>query len=334
MRSLAVIASLVVAVPAIAQPASHAPLSGDVLVWADAHLYLRPDVHGPSLQLVTLDAPREQRIGHAFPVHVVADHGDLVEVEPTSGYGCAWKQVSSPLAHLHLYVARADLAPVLTRRFSKRFADGSALDLAPGTPIGSLDGGPAAAVYGDAPAVPLAKAQIGESYRPRAFGKPPSDRFELEHHAQVTVDGRPIRPRGDWTGHTAVRHGKTTLLALATRCARMTVVAQSADVTRFDDSPIQAAGGAFAALEGGDRDYFPRGTKLTIAGGAATAIAGDDIDVEPPGPAAVACADVTVEARDEPPDLDLDPVTPDAARTLRVCGPAKAVRHVAGMKPW
>lgn len=335
MRTLAVIASLLVAIPAIAQPAP-APLAGDVLVWADAPLYLRPDVHGPSLQLVTLDGPRDQRIGHALPMHVVADHGELVEVEPTKGYHCTWEHFRAPLANLHLYVRHGDLAPVLTARFTKRFSDGTGLDLAPGTPVGRLGDRYAAALYGDAPAVPLVGAQVGFAYQPQPFDDPPDEQYALARGSTVSVSGHAVKPRDGWGSATAVRHGATTRIALATTCARMTVVARSQDVGWIDDTPLvlHAKPGALAALTGGERDYLPAGTALTSPDGTPLAVASAEIDVPPPGTARMVCAEVIVGSWAETESWKLDAGTAYADRTLQVCGPASAVRHLDPKKPW
>src|SRR4051794_2963405 len=108
--SIAFVAAL--AVPA----AADTPLTGNVLVWADAALYPDANASGPSIRAGTLDQGRDKDVGYVVPMHVVSTHEDLVEVEPTADVECTWWRLVKPdgIDNMRLYVKRTDLAPVLT----------------------------------------------------------------------------------------------------------------------------------------------------------------------------------------------------------------------------
>ena len=123
--SIAFVAAL--AVPAAAET----PLTGNVLVWADAPLYLDAHASGPSIKVGTLDLGRDKDVGYVVPMHVVSTRGDFVEVEPTADVECAWWRLVKPdgLDNMRLYVKRADLAPVLSKPFKASHKDGSSIAL-------------------------------------------------------------------------------------------------------------------------------------------------------------------------------------------------------------
>src|SRR5262249_4246355 len=113
------------------------PLKGNVLVWHDAALYTAPSDNASTARVAVLGGARRDRVGHAMPMHVVATHGSFVEVEILDDPGCTWTRLATTddIAKLHLFVKRADLAPVLVKPFDKTFADGTRIALRPGVPV-------------------------------------------------------------------------------------------------------------------------------------------------------------------------------------------------------
>ena len=54
--------------------AAEPQLTGNVLVWVDAPLYLDADAKGPNVRLATLDQGRDQDVGYVLPMHVIGAH--------------------------------------------------------------------------------------------------------------------------------------------------------------------------------------------------------------------------------------------------------------------
>ena len=129
--------SLAIVVALAAPAAAETPLTGNVLVWADAPLYPDANATGPSIRVGTLDLGREKDVGYVVPMHVVSTQGDFVEVEPTADVECAWWRVVKPdgLDNIRLYVKRTDLAPVLIKPFKATHKDGSSIALQVGVPV-------------------------------------------------------------------------------------------------------------------------------------------------------------------------------------------------------
>jgi hypothetical protein len=78
-------------------------LRGDVKIWRDAELRVEPDA--PAFHVATIDGKRADHPDATVAVHVIATRGKLVEVEPA----CGSLLRGRGLAHLHLFVARADI---------------------------------------------------------------------------------------------------------------------------------------------------------------------------------------------------------------------------------
>jgi hypothetical protein len=110
----------IVLVAALAIPAAaETPLSGNVLVWADAPLYPDPNATGPSIRVGTLDLGRDKDVGYVVPMRIVSTKDDVGEVEPTLAVECAWWRPIKPdgLDSIRVFVTRTDLAPVLSKPF-------------------------------------------------------------------------------------------------------------------------------------------------------------------------------------------------------------------------
>lgn len=66
-------------------------LSGIVLVWQDARLYVDPSTRGSSAQASDFGkTSRRNNPGAVFPMRVVGTQGDLVEVTPALDAQCTW----------------------------------------------------------------------------------------------------------------------------------------------------------------------------------------------------------------------------------------------------
>src|SRR5689334_17454888 len=206
-------------VAALGAPAqAEAPPSGNVLVWADAPLYLDANPSGPSVRMGTLDLGREKDVGYVVPMHVVGVKDDLVEVEPTSDVECAWWRLAKPygLGNLRLFVKRADLAPVLTRPFKASYKDGSSIALEPGVAVLA---GKVAFNRGVVP-VTIPASSIGASYAPHnvaAVTKPDKKKVLLDQATDVKL-GDATFPLGPWVSATATPRGDRMLFPIAARC--------------------------------------------------------------------------------------------------------------------
>jgi hypothetical protein len=353
---LAVLVPSVVVADGRVAPAGAAPrevLRGDVLVWDDARLYVEPDVTGPSLQLATLDAPRAERPGHAFAMHVVSTPGPLVEVEPASGFDCAWSRLGAgPLAKLRLFVKREDLAPVVIARATTTFKDRTSIDLWPGTPVVAVSKGTyAIGLFGDEPIVAIPASKIGHAYTPKpptreealvaavsgidsppydVLGDASSDRFAVKAQARVTLGGQSFTLRtrsGAWTTETVTPSGALRLFTLHTHCARVRVAASAEDVVAWSPPAWTAPAFDGSGILNGSAYYIVATSPLQSASGRQVAIAKEPIGVPEPKGAATSCADLALgldSIADAPADVPAQP----ADATLHVCARAAQVGHV------
>lgn len=323
--SIAIVAAL--AVPAAAQ----APLTGNVLVWADAPLYPDANPSGPSVRAGTLDLGRDKDVGYVVPMKVIGTTGDVVEVEPTPDVECAWWRVVKPdgLDNMRLYVKRTDLAPVLVKPFKATYKDGSSISLQPGVAV--LDG-KVAFNRGVVP-VPIPEASIGVAYAPHKIApvaKPDKKKFLLDEATEVKLGGATF-PLGPWVAGAAKRKGNRMLVSIVTRCMTAVISAPKERVhagISINQTVAAGAGPTRPALaRGAVRYYLPAGTKMTSEKGSHVVGTLDtDRDVTKPKPGARACAEFVISRAD--PFVDV-PHTVDASqpqRTLKLCAPADAVK--------
>lgn len=323
--SIAFVASL--AVPAAAE----APLTGNVLVWADAPLYPDANGSGPSVRVGTLDLGRDKDVGYVVPMHVVSTRGDLVEIEPTADVECAWWRVVKPdgLDNLRLYVKRTDLAPVLSKPFKASHKDGSSIALQVGVPV---LGGKVAFNRGVVP-VAIPGSSLGVAYAQHKIGaveKPETKKFLLDEATEVKLGGATF-PLGPLVAATAKRRGDRMLVSIAARCMTAVISAPKGRV-HAGVSINQMVSGTAAPIRptlasGAQRYYLPAGTKMTSEKGDHVVGTLDaDRDVTKPKAGARACAEFVI-TRDDP-FVDV-PHTVDASqpqRTLKLCAPAEVVK--------
>lgn len=319
--------ALAIAVVALGGSSFADKLSGNVLVWVDAPMYLDPDVTGPHIRLAKLDHGREQDVGHVVAMRVVSTTGDFVEVEPT-GVECAWWRVVKPdsLASLHLFVHKNHLAPVLTKPFSATFKNGSSVALQPGVAVVANK----VAFHSSIAPLTIPATSIGLSYQPRSIAaivKPTKRTALLDENTDVML-GEHAFSLGPWVASTATKRGDRMLFPIATRCMTATVSAPS-DRVHFNVSlgaGIEPGAAAPLPLKlSGDRYYLKARTKLTSeTGDRVVATLATDTDVTKPA-GAKACGEFVISREEvvvEAPHI-LDAARP--VRTLRLCAPATAV---------
>jgi hypothetical protein len=325
--SIAIVAAL--AVPAAAET----PLTGNVLVWADAPLYPDANASGPSVRVGTLDQGRTKDVGYVVPMHVVGTKGDFVEVEPTAGVECAWWRVvkADGLDTMRLFVQRSDLAPVLIKPFKASHKDGSSIALQVGVPVLA---GTVAFNRGVVP-VAIPDTSLGISYPPHAIAavaKPDKKKFLLDEATDVKL-GAASFPLGPWVAAAAKLRGKRMLVSLAARCMTA-VISAPKDRVHAGVSINQAIAGSAAPARavlasGAERHYLPAGTKMTSEKGDHVVGTLDaDRDIAKPKTGARACADFVI-TRDDP--FVEVPHTVDASqpqRTLKLCAAPDAVKVV------
>lgn len=333
--------------PATVDPSGAAAdekLAGTVLVWADASFVTGPSEKFPSMQLATLSGSRRDHLGEAVPMRVVSAKGDLLEVETlkldelgNDETDCAWFDIKSrsDLGPLRLFVHRADLAPVLTAPFSKEFDDGTSLKLQPGTPVVPLADGRYQVLFASL-AIPAAlpASSVGHAYEqafnprtdaPYAWSLPPKSPVTLGDE-KLTL---PFRP---FVSESVKQQGAVTLFPIHDRCGQAVVAAPSELVTAY--TPADGFGsltGIGMGGGGGERWYLPVNTPLATAEGTVITRSREQINVEKP---AAGAKQVCIEG-----SLYIStnllgapkPQAPATPATLRLCAPARVVKHDKGL---
>jgi hypothetical protein len=316
------------------------PLEREVLVWQDARLLVGPNDKAEVVALAALAKPRARSVGMVVQMHVVAESGDFVEVTPASSTCDLWGSlvVDRRLDRLRLFVRRADLAPVVSRRWSQTFDDGTSLALVPGEPIGereangrtvalSLDGGSAPVEL----TVNIPDDSVGRSFTPTADARPDS----YDEPVRWTVATRTITLAGRALAFdhalpllTKVTYrGDRALLPYDLGCEELVASVPRSQIRAYKPD---APGGLMGSLHGDHRDLshasavLPAGTPLATPAGHTVAIVWEDFEVTPGGGSQI-CVDfqIRVERRHDAP-----PPT-----TLSLCAPSSAARAPATPPP-
>lgn len=296
---------------------------GNVLVWNDAKLYAEPSEDARTLQLATFDVARKDRVGHVVALKVVAGKGAFVEVELTGQRDCALSRVVVPddLARVRMFVRRADLAPVVTKAFTKSFADGTSISIAPGTPVVATDAGTyVVSLRGDELEVDVPAASVGYAY---SAGKSRSmimagSTLAIAPATSAAIGERTMKLTA-WQGAPVERRGEQAVVALDGGCVSAHVIVPSKALVDADES----TGDLSASDDGNDvvslRDelFLPKLTQLTI-GTRTVAIAAKPIylHAEPMGKNACIQRTLRIESSLEVKATD---------ERLRVCAPATKV---------
>ncbi|MFT3696456.1 MAG: hypothetical protein QM831_25170 [Kofleriaceae bacterium] len=312
----------------IAVPASAEKLSGNVLVWADAPLYLDAKAGAASVVIGGFEKPG-RRASYVIPMHVVGESGDFVEVEPTKDFDCTWAKVVKPegLATLHLFVQKSDLSRVVAKPWSTSFKNGSKISLQAGVSVheGKV------AVDDQQLEVDVPEANLGLAYASHAVSepaKPTSHTAMLDEASQVTLGDKTFA-LGPWVSASAENRGANVLFPIASRCVSAVVSVAKDRVQRNVSVGGSATGDA--GMEHGrgtsnaDRYYLPSGQAMTSETGdhVVATLAGEFDVTKPTG--ATACGDFVVtlaSSRITTPILEAG----RPKRTMHLCAPATKVK--------
>ena len=333
MRALA-LSVVLVPVVAVAESRVDPPgagdaeaLRGNVLVWHDAAFYVEPSDAAATVHVATLTA-RKDLAGHVVPMHVLGTRGAFVEVEPAEA-DCTWSRftTSDDLAKLHLFVKRADLAPVVTKPFDKTFADGTHVALRPGVAVvPEEDGVYAVSLGGDSLDVEIPPASIGHAYTPERT-KPVvvnAQDYAVAPATKATLGDRTVAI----TRHASAvdKRGATTLYTIDSRCAAVTVAVPSGAVSAVDDGDdnSELSEGRMGLIDIHGTDYLPIATTLSTLTGTPIATAAKKIYLPGTGMGKQACFDRRMWL-DTPSTLAPDREGIDDK--VRFCAPSSKVAH-------
>jgi hypothetical protein len=328
--------------PAVADVPSDPPvvdaktkLAGRVLVWADAVLQVESGSATPSVTLGRLRG-RMFEVGGVFPAKVIKTRGELVEIELSATPDCAWNTGgrSSELASVRMFVKRTDLAPLVTRRFTKTFKDGSRITLEPGVPVVPDEHGYKMSIDGDGVVVPIPSKQVGFSYAPTKLvvvkAKP---RYWLAPKTIGRLGDHEVKiENADTTAASVSKRKERTLFPIRAACIDAVISVPADAVTETELKEGDLKGDVYGGLVGvPDRWVIPPRTALRTAGG--RVVASTSAEVEVGMPFMYGNENKPICKRFE---LGLEPhawraprlVLRDALdRTIELCVPADSVRH-------
>ncbi|MFT3695644.1 MAG: hypothetical protein QM831_21080 [Kofleriaceae bacterium] len=316
---------LLSATPAFAdEPA----LKGNVLVWNDAAFYTDAADDAQVVHAASLDS---RTAGNVIAMKVISTKNGFVEVEPAAELDCTWArlQTSDDLAQLHLFVKRADLAPVLSVAFDKTYNDGSHVALKPGTPVTSADGKYTIGVRGTGDiALELPEKSVGWSYLPEKVKTGPTilgGEFELAPKTKVSLADAAIVIDAR-RGVGIEQRGAQTVFSIKSKCAALDVVAPAKSVRSVEDDEEQTmeVSSGLAVMDLRNEDFIPQGTILSTVGGRAFAAAAKPIYLSAVPHGKAACVDRKIkigvfEGESQDPK--------DGDNKLKVCAPATRVMH-------
>jgi hypothetical protein len=300
-------------------------IKGTVLVWHDAQLLVEPKEDARSIQLATFDVARKERVGHVFAMKVVSAQPGFVEVELDDTQHCTWSHVVVPddYARVRLFVRRADLAPVLTKPFTKTFANNTSVTLAPGTPLLASDAGTyVVSMRGAEVEVDVPAAQVAYSYAmPKSSAVAMAGQtLQVAAGTKAMLGDRTITLTG-FEGAPIQKTGDATLVAIETRCATAKVSIPTGSLKDTDEAKLEledTEGGTTLSLR--DEFFIPRLTPLN-AGTRMVAVAAKPIYLHSEPFGKNACIERKIGVKSE-----LEIAKTDVK--LRLCAPAtKVVRE-------
>ena len=278
--------------PAVPSPDAKTKLTGTVLVWQDATLIVdptpTPHMGGPkptTLQLAQLVKPRADVVGHVIPMKVVGMSGDLVEVETLDKGECTGVTVDGLVKHLRVLVARTDIAPVVTKKFSAKYKDGSRIDVGVGVPVVPTSDG-SYLVPVDVAQLPVAipATSVGFSYRaatpiptPKRKRSPFQSSSEVQSGTTVSFADRSFTSDLDQAQSDQIEtKDKISLFSLDEACVHATVVVPTDHLSELQQGlgtigigQVTPTGGDVPEAFGGDGllhgvSYVPAGTPLFV----------------------------------------------------------------------
>jgi hypothetical protein len=313
-------------------------LRGTVLLWQDAKVFSEPKADAPSVALEGFGGgAREDHVGAAVAMRVVADRGEFLEVTPADANCGRGRLVARGARALHLFVQRGDLAPVLAARFSASYPNGTSVTLAAGTPVV-----PASTHYSRVGvddfsiALPIPAAKIKYSYP--SFADQPvatSARTLYAVAPETTVklgEGLVVLASRAGLAATKVdRRHETALVEVQASCTRLTFIAPSDRVTIEERRPprLGATMGRFGSLRlQKERYYVRKGTSLANEAGRVIAVADAETEVAKPS-GKWACFEAPL--RLEAPGTHQAPMADAAtAPSLRLCALATTLKRAVG----
>ncbi len=256
-----------VTAPTRAAPIAERPLTGVVLVWADARLYLEPSEAAPYVTLAQLPS-HAAPLGAAAPMTVVSSTGAFVEVEPVEDQQCGWITFVPPsdLEHVRVFVRRDELSPVLAHPFAKQFVDGTRIALEPGVAVTHGVGGYRVAVAGDIVTLPIPDNTVGLAFRPpveRAGDPDAAPQYEVSD-APARLGPNHLRVgTALFTATVEARGNGTTLVSAHAPCRDFTLAVADGDVRSVSlGRGYGYSGHGRAASPAKMVDYLPAGTVL------------------------------------------------------------------------
>jgi len=309
-------------------------LKGNVLVWNDATFYTDASDDATTVHAASLKGARKDAAGEVVAMKIISvTKNGFVEVESAAELDCTWSrlQTSDDVAHLHLFVKRADLAPVLVDGFSKTYNDGSRVALKPGMPlVPTSEGKYVVGVRGHGDiAIELPSQSVGHSYTPEKAAKTTatlSDReYELAPKTPVNLGDTSLVLEGQRAIGIEPR-GSQTVFSIKTKCAALDVVAPSKSVREISDDEenmIEVSSG-LAVMDLRDSDYIPQGTVLSTPSGHAIAAAAKPIYMMSPPHGKTACIDRRIKIGVYEGEA-LEPK--DGDDKIKICAPSTRVLH-------
>ena len=328
MRSLAYLL-LLISTPVFAAAKSDptgAPekqtLRGSVLVWHDAKLYTAADDSASTLQLATFEGARKDHVGHVVAMKVVSTKGAFVEVELAGAEDCTWSHVVVPddLARVRLFVRRDDIAPVVVKPFTKKFADGTSLSLSVGTPVVATDAGTfVVSLRGDELEVDLPAASVGHAYSAAKSTRTviAGETLAIAAATKATLGERTLTLSARQAA-PGERRGDQTIVALDDRCVAAQVIVASSALGEVDDTSLDvSANGSTDVMSLRDEIYLPKLTVLSV-GTRAVAVAAKPIYLHAEPMGKNACIQRTIK-------IESALAIHRTDDKLRVCAPATKV---------
>jgi hypothetical protein len=179
-------------------------LRGDAMVWEDATFYAQPWESAPNIRFTSMSR-RAEEVGRALAVRILdASLRAFVEIEVPGQAHCSWRKiVADPrVTGMRWYVARRDLAPVLTKPYTYQPGDGTRLKLSVGTPVAPTPaGGYMVAIKDDRVHLPIPHASVGFVFKPAppvSEVPPPGKLARIDRNAAIRIGELSYSLRSNW----------------------------------------------------------------------------------------------------------------------------------------
>jgi len=299
-----------------------------VLVRADAEWFTEPREDSPAITLA--EPPRTHAAPQVLPAALVAESGDFVEVELVAQSDCTSSRtrVDDRLETVHLYVKRDAIAPVLAKKFSARYPDGSRIALLPGVAVKASRRGGRVWVLDNEVELAIPTSSLASSYAPPPPWVEPAPTELFVEPGTPTRLGKSLLDIGVPPARGRKQRG-TYLLSYSAPCIDVTVAIAAKHVREIASGTMYGLGGGGSGIGvlAKERWIVPKGTPLLTPTGRAVATAADDIDLGKPPSDRTACLPFEIEVEDLGTRAVQLEATPAHRRKLELCAPASAIRH-------